>query len=305
MTTREGSFTARSPIALLPGLAEISVRSPANRIGRRFPLDVRLEVDECHLTITPRPPLLKRLAENLQLTDAIAVTPVNLAIRVKYCHVRYACEGVSVIADSKYRSALEFGSFSEETAASSSDSRGKGGAVAASIGAGTGLSSNFALGAGAQVRAGAGSSSSANRETTIRVTRDLYEIEAIPSGWRVGDRKHGDPIKRGGCLDGQYFGRPVEDRANTCWVEFNSGIDAGRIRFEVVVRDGLRVERMDRVGMDEEERGLARSAMRDRIAAIRLERGLVSIAEDTRVGEITIAEVLCDCVADDNGAAHG
>ena len=275
-----GGF-AITPSPAFGNFVALHARSPANRLERSFPLDLRLEVDEWRLHVERKPGLLHRLASQMRGDGASDLPFIALRVRLHHCYVRYRCEGVTIQADSKYRSAIELGTYCEQQ--SSLDRSASTRDRAASLDMIGVIGPSPAASAKASYRVGSAWQGSTSIERTIVASQDLYEIEAVPGGWRVGDRTYGDPRKRDGCLDGQYFARRIEDHPHTCTVEFVPGALAGSVRFEVSVRDGLRVDRVDEASFTVSDQEAAIEAMRDRLAALCIERYAASDAEEMTV----------------------
>lgn len=272
----------------LDGFVALHVRSGANRIGNVFPVDIRLEVDEWRLRVDRRPGLLQRVTEQVLGMPPEPAT-VELRVRLRHCYVRYQCDGVSIPADSKYRSAVEVGAYSERQA--TSDRTATSGKREGRLDLAVTLAPRTGARAGASYRVGSSWQGSASVERTITASQDLYEVEAVPGGWRIGDRSHGDPLKRDGCLDGQYFARAVEGRPHSCMVEFLPECPTGTIDFAVTTRDGLFVESLYGETIARSDRDLATAGMRDRLAAICIEQAGIDSAAD----ELTFFTVQATC----------
>jgi hypothetical protein len=142
------------------------------------------------------------------------------------------------------------------------------------LGAGGTLSVKPSASADASYRIGSRWQGSATVERTIAASQDIYDVEAVPGGWRVGDRSYGDPLKRDGCLDGPYFTRPVEAYAHSCIGEFLPHNDKGTIRFDVTTHDGIQIETLDGETPSITDKNTATAAMRAKLAAICVERAL-------------------------------
>ncbi len=282
-------YFATQENCIFPGLVQLDVRTVANRIERAFPLDIQLEVDECWLTIGRQAGLFQRLASPLLGGGEPIATPIRLRVRLQHCYVRYQCQGVTIPTSSKYRSAVEIGTYSDrrnmsDTTASTQDVSGNAG-----FGAKAGSKEN-SLSAEAGFRSASQWQGRVTTERVIAATRDIYEVEAVPGGWRIGDKVFGDPVKDGGLLDGPYFARKVEGHPHSCMVQFPRGTSDGAILLDVTTRDGLRVEREDGTGAPLSERESAVLAMKDRMAALCIET-----AERQSLSEVILASVSVRC----------
>lgn len=273
----------------LDGFVALHVRTGANRIENGFPLDVRLEVDEWRLRVERKSGLLERITGNVLGQPSPEPPTIELRVRLRHCYVRYRCDCVSIPADSKYRSAVEIGAYSEKQATSDRAATTADRSSRLDLAGKLGPTSTASL--AGSYRVGSSWQGHASVERTITASQDLYEVEAVPGGWRVGDRIHGDPLKRDGCLDGQYFARPVDGRPHACVVEFQPGCDIGSIDFAVTTRDGLHVEAIDGELASRSERELAIAGMRDRLAAICIEQADTGAADD----ELTLCTVQALC----------
>lgn len=283
----------------LGGFVDLHVRSGANRIGNSFAVDIRLEVDEWRLRIERKSGLLRKVAGYLLSQPEPEVPTIDLRVRLRHCYVRYRCDCVSIPADSKYRSAVEIGAYSATQAASdrsatSSDRTGR-----LDLAGALGPKPTASL--AGSYRVGASWQDSVSVERTITASQDLYEVEAVPGGWRVGDRTHGDPLKRDGCLDGPYFGRAVEGRSHSCMVEFQPGCTVGTIDFAVTTRDGLHVETVDGEPVSRTHREAGIAAMRDRLAAICIEQAIAEPAADEAV--LFTVQAFCSMATEPHGTA--
>ncbi|MDJ0276311.1 hypothetical protein QLH51_05800 [Sphingomonas sp. 2R-10] len=284
----DSAFTTGTPRGLDRFVA-LHVRCGANRIEDVFAIDLRLEVDEWRLQVERRSGLLQRLAGQVLHQPPSGLPPIELRVRLRHCYVRYRCDGVSVLADSKYRSAVEIGAYAETQATSDRTAATRDRASRLDLAAA--LSGQPRASAAGSYRVGSSWQGSATVERTITASQDLYEVEAVPGGWRVGDRTHGDPLKRDGCLDGQYFARVIEGRPHGCEVEFLPGCATGTIDFAVTTRDGLSVEAIGGEQAAQTERDAAIATMRDRLAAICIERA----ATDSMTDELTLYEIQAAC----------
>lgn len=298
---QSGAFWISATERPFTNLVALDVRWPGNRLGKRFPLNLLLEVEEHHLSIPIKPSLLQRVTQELKGQTDAADPVVRLRVRLRHCYVRYRSNEVEIISDSKYRCVTIEGKFdlltSEKSSALTQSQHG------VRLGARLGLKQTE-VGASVDAQANAAFARQATRriEATTTSQPDIYEVEAVPNGWRIGHRAYGDPNKLWQCLDGRYFRRPVPGYDQTCLVEFRRGCKRATLTFVVTVRDGLHVERMDGGAVSKGEATKAESAMRDRIAAIRLERHLgMPDDEGSADEEIPIATVNCEieCAADE------
>lgn len=251
----------------LTNLVRLEVRSPANRIGHAFPLDLRLEVDEMRLQIIPPAGIMKRLVD--QVRSSPSQDPIMLRIRLRHCYVRYSCEGVDIPAGSKYRSAIELGGYSDRR--STSDKAIQNGEGSAGLNLDLAVGANPKGNAAVDWRIGTKWLDSHTFERTVNLSQDVYQVQAVPRGWRIGDLVHGDPVKHGGFLNGPYFAKTELSHRNTCTAEFHTGSRIGHITFDVTTRDGIHVERL--IGATyKSDVEAAVAAMRDKLAAICIER---------------------------------
>lgn len=290
VTYPDGYFGAQEN-CIFPGLVQLDVRTVANRIERAFPLDIRLEVDECWLTIERPAGLIQRLAGPLLGTGEPSSTTIRLRVRLQHCYVRYQCQGVNIPTSSKYRSAVEIGTYSDRLKSSDTSASTRDVSGTAALGAKAGIKEN-SLSAESGFRAASQWQGKITTERVIAATRDIYEVEAVPGGWRIGDKVFGDPVKESGLLDGPYFARKVDGHPHTCTVHFPRGTGEGTILFDVTTRDGLRVEREDGSGATLSERESAVLNMKDRLAALCIEN-----AERRSLSEMVLASVSVRCSA--------
>lgn len=287
LANADGSFSVGKTSGI-DGFVSLQVRCTANRIDESFPIGLVLEVDEWRLRIERPAGLLHRVAGQLfgQGTEAPAM--LNLRVRLRHCYVRYQCDGVSITAASKYRSAIEVGTYSEKEAASERSGSTSDRAINVGAGVSAGLKSKASI--DGTYRVGSRWQGSSTVERTIAASQDIYEVEAVPGGWRIGDKSHGDPLKRDGCLDGPYFSRPVEGRGHSCDATFLPDSSHGSIRFDVTAHDGLYVDVVTAETTLISERDVAISAMRNRLAAICIEQA------NSETGELVLLTVEATCI---------
>jgi hypothetical protein len=264
---RDGSFRVKSILRPLERLVALHVRAPGNRLCNKFPLDLLLEVEEHHIAIRLKPSLLKRIGRSLSGQFETALREIRLRVRLRYCYVRYRSGEMRIDPDSKYESAILEGKFEIRTydksyALKTSElAAGLSGRAAV-----TSQGPNASVG----IRASrAFSRQHKNSSETLATKRlDIYEVQAVPDGWRIGHPEYGDPRKAAGCLEGRYFHRPVSGLAQTCEVQFEEGQNHGELTFVVTVRDGLLVERVDGSSTSRTDSDRATMMMRNRIAAL-------------------------------------
>jgi hypothetical protein len=291
-----GSFRLEPEQDHFDGLVKLHLRSPSNRITKRFAMDLHLEVNEFLIDIRSKPSLMDRVARQFGQGHNEERHIVRLVVRLRHCHVRYAERGgVIVVPDTKYRNPVEVGKYQESAKAHGKSERESGASGDVYVQVDLKLASPAAK-FGVKGKANYSQSDSERAEREVLVVKDLYEVETIPSGWRVGDRVLGDPLKRGGYLDGPYFRNPVDAHPNTCEIEFSGDAKSGSLTFTVSAYDGIRVERVDGLTVSDEQADLAERRMRDRLAAIRVER-----AQGGR--EIELFSVICHCELGEEAAA--
>ena len=294
---RDGSFRVSTSNCPFQNLVALQVRWPGNRMGAKFPINLLLEVEEHHLAVHIKPGLLRRIGQNLTGHGSISEQVLRLRVRLRFCYIRRRSEAINIIADSKYESAITEGEFNTRTlekARALNESRFAVGAGVTAV-----LKSKQAT-ASLTARAAAKFARERHRmiEATTTMMPEIYEVRAVPSGWRIGDPEYGDPTKSSTLLDGRYFDRSVPGFPCTCEAEFLEGRQRGILTFAVTVRDGIHVERMDGEIATNDEAAKAIANMRDSIAAIRLERhlgwsdGVGGAADD----EMPVATVICEVV---------
>jgi hypothetical protein len=291
----EGSFRVKATVCPFENLVGLHVRWPGNRLGTKFPLKLLLEIEAHDLKVRVKPGKLQRLRRSLSGRENPDEQTLRLRVRLRYCYVRFNSNEIYLVPDSKYQWAITEGEFETNLAAKSR-------AVAKShLGARAGAQAtlNSLSVAKLAVHASAGFSGERDRtiETTTKAKPAIYEVMAVPNGWRIGDPEYGDPSKASQCLDGRYF----EDHPNfpqTCEAEFLEGNARGILTFTVTVRDGVHVQRIDGGTASSDEKNEAEMAMRDRIAAIRLEHYLGKANGNKCKGddEIPIAAAICEVV---------
>jgi hypothetical protein len=292
----DGLFRISAAARPFENLVALQARWVGNRLGTRFPLNLLLEVEEHCLSIRVKPGLLQRIGQSLYRQSDATEQVLQLRIRLRHCYVRYRSAEIGIVGESKYESVISDGKFeirtSEKAHAQAKSQHALGLDIKAVL---KPTHAEGSLGA----KAGASLSRQTTRtiDTTTTARPDIYEVRAVPNGWRVGHLEYGDPNKISSCLDGRYFHRPVAGYPHTCEAEFKDGYDRGLLTFTVTVRDGLHVERTGGGIASGAEVAKAAVAMRDRIAALRLERHLRSSDDEGRAdGEMPIATVTCEVV---------
>lgn len=265
-----GGFQAERNECKLPGLASLQVRCPSNRIEHSFPINLVLECDETYIAIDRTPTLIDRLKSSGSFITVEQPEHVRLRVRLRHCCIRYICKNAEIESGSKYRTTYHIAD-SPATLSTPLDW---------------------------------GTKYSRSTKTTHHVLfdakssrKEVYEIEAIPGGWRVGDRVRGDPRKPEGCLYGPYFQTSVDGKLHTCTVTFDDPLDTAMLTFSVTVRDGFLIDRQGAVASGADlDRGI--SLMKDKLAAIRLERAIEGAEREFETdlwGETTILEIGSTC----------
>jgi hypothetical protein len=292
----DGLFRVSATERPFENLVALQARWVGNRLDTRFPLNLLLEVEEHRLSISVKPGLLQRIGQSLSRQGATVEQVLQLRIRVRHCYVRYRSTEIDIVGESKYENAISDGKFNVKTlkkAHTQAKSQHGLGVDLKTVLKPTHAEGSF------DAKAGASLSRQTSRtiDTTTTAKPDIYEVRAVPNGWRVGHLEYGDPNKISGCLDGRYFHRAVAGYPYTCEAEFKEGHDRGLLTFTVTVRDGLHVERLSGGIASGTEVAQASAAMRDRIAALRLERHLRSPDSKGRADEeMPIASVTCEVV---------
>ena len=290
----DGDFRVTTTACPFENLVALHVRWPGNRVGRKFPINLQLEVEEYQLDISARPSLLHRVGQHFTSQVDAEDQKLRLRIRLKFCYVRYHDNDVKIVGDSKYESAIQIGKY-EAHRSEKSQAVQKLGMQAWLAGK---ITSNltFDTSAGGHVKAGFDRYQNKVTEIDVLATPDIYDVKAMPNGWRVGDPKHGDPLQTFGFLDGRYFDRSNPNFPHTCEAEFVGEASSGQLTFTVTVRDGLHVERVDGRNSSGEEKAAAEMEMRDKIAALRVERELTKDEQVRSEGELPLMTVRCDVV---------
>ena len=290
----DGSFLAKREPPPFANLVALHVRWPGNRLDDSFPLNLILEVEEHHLLVPLKPRLLQKI-RNLPGRANAPDEELRLRIRLRYCYVRHHSDDIEISPESKYQSMILEGKFQthmSETLHTASRRN-----FGAKLGGSAGLK-HTGVDASLEVGGHAGFAKGHDRtfEVTKTKTPDVYEVRAVPNGWRVGDAGYGDPNQPSSCLDGRYFDRPVPGVSHTCQASFLDGRDRGALTFTVTVRrGGLDVQRIGGGGGGGQQEAAAVNAMRDQIAALRLERSLHSVgsAKEQDDEELPIETVIC------------
>jgi hypothetical protein len=284
----EGLFKVSPSVYAFENLVGLEVRWPGNRLGGRFPLDLRLAVEEHLLSVQLKPGWLRR-------TRSATEQVLRLRVRLRFCYIRYRSDAIKIVFDSMYERAIvegKFGTSARDTSTGVTNST-----AGAELGGKVDVTPATAAGSiGAGISARFRREQKRTTEHTTTMIPDIYEVRAVPGGWRIGDPEYGDPTGPSHCLDGPYLNQPVPEFPHTCEAEFLDGQERGTMTFEVTVRGGLYVER-ESGGManrTDEERAVAK--MRDSIAALRLERHLAtSNASESRTNdEMVLATTTCE-----------
>jgi hypothetical protein len=268
--TQDGSFRLSVDERPFANLVALHVRWTGNRIVKKFPLSIILEVDEHHITIPLRRGFFRRRGSFPKNLEADAL---RLRIRLRQCYVRCKSTELRIVPETKYESVIAFGDLKVRNLTKAESARKT--RLGGRFGGKMILDSDNARVA-LNVGAAASSDARDNRreDTVVDLQPDIFEIQAVPNGWRVGHPQYGDPYELSGCLVGRYFDRPVPGMPQTCEAEFVEGHDTGRLTFMVTVRDGIHVERVDGIPVNPNTAELAKARMRDRIAELRIERYL-------------------------------
>jgi hypothetical protein len=293
----DGSFRIIAIERPFENLVALHVWWPGNHLNKRFPLNLLLEVEEHHLSLPQRPNLLRRIGHSLSAQTDAADQALRLRVRLRYCYIRCRSSAIEIVGESKYESAILAGTY--ETCTSRKSLTTKTSGVSAGLGGKATLKpaeANASLG----IHGGAdfAGKQQFNIESTTTTKPDIYEVQAVPNGWRIGHSDYGDPNKLLGCLDGRYFDRPVPGIPQTCEAEFHEGQNRGELTFTVTVRDGIHVEQVGNGNASRDEKAEAFTLMRNKIAALRIERHLDQISDGKGLvdGELPIALVKCEVV---------
>jgi hypothetical protein len=270
---RDGLFRVSKMATPFKNLVALDVRWPGNRIDSKFPIDLLLEVEEHHLAVRTNPGLLRRISRSLGGQAATREQFLRLRIRLRFCYVRYRSDAINVIAGTKYESAITEGEFTTRTLAK--DRGLNESQLTVGVGGTAGVKPAQAV-ASLTARAGASFVRKQRRivDATTTTTPEIYEVRAVPNGWRIGEPEYGDPTKPSSFLIGRYFDHDVSGCPHTCEAEFLEGRERGILTFVVTVRDGIHVERVGGGTASADEGAKAIATMRDGIAALRLERHL-------------------------------
>jgi hypothetical protein len=294
---KDGAFRMDGTSAPFENLVALDVRWPGNRLGRRFPLNIVLEVEQFLLTVPVKPSLLHRLASHFPGQSGTSDETLKLRVRLRHCYVRYFSSDIRIVADTKYQCPVTDGHYQSKTTKRSTEQRrsrtGGGLSAKASVRA---PERNASLGAHGAIDAARDVTK--EQETSVTFQPDLFEVQAVPNGWRIGHPELGDPTKLDGCLDGRYFHRPADGFPQTCEAEFHEGLTSGSIAFLVTLRDGFEVEKINGGPVTNSEKVSAVALMRNKLAAIRIERHLTHGSDDAARAddEIHLASVVCSAV---------
>ena len=96
-------------------LVALQARWVGNRLGRRFPLNLLLEVEEHRLAIRIKSGLLQRIGQSLHRQSDAAEPVLQLRIRLRHCYVRYRSAEIDIVSESKYQSVISDGKFEIRT----------------------------------------------------------------------------------------------------------------------------------------------------------------------------------------------
>lgn len=180
---------------------------------------------------------------------------------------------MSIVGETKYESVITEGEFETRISEKSHATTGSQVTLGAQIKSDLTMD-NFSTPLSISARAKYERARTSDSQTTTLTKPEIFEVQAVPHGWRVGHKDYGDPSKSSRFLDGRYFDRYVPEFPYTCEFEFLGAQTAGRIVFLVTVRDGLRVHKDDGEVLSRDQISQSILAMQDRIAALRVERYL-------------------------------
>jgi hypothetical protein len=291
----DGTFTVDAIDCPFDNLAALHARWPGNRLGQKFPVDLTLEVEEFHLSIPAAQTFRNRIASTFSKTGNDSNRPLRLRVRLRHCYVRYRSSEIQILSSSKYQFRITEAKYelTKSEQLTESRRRGRGGNTSASASLTRG-----GISGSLKADANLSGSNEANRKLDFSTLAqpELFEVQAVPNGWRIGHPALGDPNKIDNCLDGQYFRRSADRYPQTCEAEFLSGCKSGRITFLVTIRDGLHLTLEDGNHCNESTAKDGKLAMREKLAAIRLERYLSSSNKDSLHldDEVPLAIVTCN-----------
>jgi hypothetical protein len=269
----DGVFKVESRQFAFANLIALEARWTGNRLGKRFPVDLTLEVDELVLTIPKRRPFLNQLRRRMLYRASNGIETVTIRVKLRHCYVRYHSNEISVISKTKYYSLVDKECFSyKENESENKKVANKIGATLSAMGSHQLFASGTTI--AGQLNADVGRDFYRELKTSAQLQPEFLEVQPVPNGWRLGDLDWGDPTTPSRCLSGRYFQRATRDFPQTCECEFDENHKKGKIAFAVTIRDGLRVERVDGAAVGETYKESALVAMRDRIASIKIEKEL-------------------------------
>ena len=216
---RDGSFKIIRRIYPFENLVALDARWPGNRLGRRFPVDLLLEVEAHQLAVPGRPGLWRRIGQGFTRQTEPGEKGVQLRVRLRHCYVRCQSNDLTIVPESKYQCPISEGKVTVRTSDKSSVMTGSQGKFGVQIK--TDLKPTmFDASLAAQADSNFARKAAHTTEEISEIQPEILEVMAVPNGWRVGHFKYGDPIKDSYCLDGRYFRRPVTGFPQSCEFEF-------------------------------------------------------------------------------------
>lgn len=246
-------------------LIELQIASPSNDFSERFHLDIAVTVGELILTAPDAGVVLYMLTKKKR-------APHKFRVRLLKFDLRYILTNCEVPIKSKYRYSAQIGDLSIDVL-----HRLKREVVQSATGIICGKAAFTTtipgLSTTAKGEIGSGSKTENINETMAAVKPEIPIVEHTPHGWTVGHTGLGDPLQaiNNYCLRGSYFVNKVENYDHSCEVRFNPTCNEARLVFQVSVRDGFYVERVDGRGGKYDNQKVIEE-MRNRIASLKFEK---------------------------------
>ena len=226
-------------------LVELNVSTKSNDFSDGFALDICATVGEYIIEVLlPEGSggrLLRRLVQRRVLPNKWL-----FRVRLLHCRLRYSLAGCEILPETKYRYLIQVGTFSAEV-----QNRFKLATKVDFSGSVNGAANAGAAAIGANIAAKAGVAASNNvdgaDEASAKITPEIAVVEHAPFGWTIGYGPLGDPVQAASdyCLRGSYFLQQVARYPHSCQVKFLEGFSLAKLTFDLSVRDGLYVERIN------------------------------------------------------------